>query len=364
VKRELSVVAAMVAASSLLTVSPVFAEETLRSPSMLTAMARDLGLTTAQAEELMARDARASHIEQVLRARLGADFGGAHIDADGQLVVNVVNDEHAAVVRAEGATARPARFRAAELDAAVADLNGNPKHPSDVPGWYTDAVTNQVVVEVNPGSVEAAHRFVADSGVAADKVVFVETTHRPVPLIDVIGGNAYRTGSGRCSIGFPTSSGFITAGHCGEEGATTTDPSGTVTGSKFPGNDWAYVETNSGNTSKPLVNKYDGSNVTVAGSSEASDGAKGCRSGSTTQWHCGTLQSRNATVNYPEGSVTGMIKTSICAEPGDSGGSMIAGTQAQGVTSGGSGDCDSGGTTYFQPIGPAMSALGVSILTG
>ena len=54
----------------------------------------------------------------------------------------------------------------------------------------------------------------------------------------------------------------------------------------------------------------------------------------------------------------------MCAEPGDSGGSLLAGTQAQGMTSGGSGNCSSGGTTYFQPVGEALSAAGVSLVTG
>jgi streptogrisin C len=33
------------------------------------------------------------------------------------------------------------------------------------------------------------------------------------------------------------------------------------------------------------------------------------------------------------------------------------------MTSGGSGDCTSGGTTYFQPVNEALSAYGVSLLT-
>ena len=54
----------------------------------------------------------------------------------------------------------------------------------------------------------------------------------------------------------------------------------------------------------------------------------------------------------------------MCAEPGDSGGSLIAGTQAQGVTSGGSGNCSSGGTTYFQPVNEILSAYGLTLTTG
>ena len=78
----------------------------------------------------------------------------------------------------------------------------------------------------------------------------------------------------------------------------------------------------------------------------------------------GTVQALNQTVNYAEGSVFGLTRTSVCAEPGDSGGSFIAGNSAQGMTSGGSGDCTFGGTTYFQPIGPALTGWGLTLVTG
>jgi streptogrisin D len=77
--------------------------------------------------------------------------------------------------------------------------------------------------------------------------------------------------------------------------------------------------------------------------------------------HSGTVTALNATVNYAEGSVYGLIKTTVCAEGGDSGGSLFAGTTALGLTSGGSGNCTSGGTTYFQPVTEALSVYGVSV---
>ena len=69
----------------------------------------------------------------------------------------------------------------------------------------------------------------------------------------------------------------------------------------------------------------------------------------------------NATVNYAEGTVSGLIRTNVCAEPGDSGGSLFAGGTALGLTSGGSGNCSTGGTTYFQPVTEALSRYGVSV---
>jgi streptogrisin C len=199
----------------------------------------------------------------------------------------------------------------------------------------------------------------------------VEVAESPTTLYDTRGGDAYYIGSGRCSVGFAVTGGFVTAGHCGRTGQATTGynrvSQGTFAGSSFPGNDYAWVRTNSNWTSRPWVNRYNGSNVTVTGSTSAAVGAAICRSGSTTGWRCGTVQAKNSTVNYPQGTVSGLTRTNACAEPGDSGGSWVAGSgysQAQGVTSGGSGNCSSGGTTYFQPVGEILSAYGLSLTRG
>ena len=80
-------------------------------------------------------------------------------------------------------------------------------------------------------------------------------------------------------------------------------------------------------------------------------------------WHCGTVQAKNQTVRYAQGTVYGLTRTNVCAEPGDSGGSWLSGNQAQGVTSCGSGNCTSGGTTYFQPVNEILSAYGLRLVT-
>lgn len=86
------------------------------------------------------------------------------------------------------------------------------------------------------------------------------------------------------------------------------------------------------------------------------------RRGSTTGIHSGTVTGLNATVNYGGGDIVyGMIRTNVCAEPGDSGGPLYSGARAVGLTSGGSGNCSSGGTTFFQPVVEALSAYGVSV---
>jgi streptogrisin C len=336
------------------------------SAQMLGALQRDLGLTADEARARLAREDDASRTDARLRKDLGAAYGGAYLTAGAtSLVVAVTGRAHAAKVTAAGATARVVTRSAAQLDAVKSTLDRNAaKAPAaSVPGWYVDVVTNTVVVLAR-GDAAAARAFAATAG--SDAVRVVATSESPVPLYDVRGGDAYYMG-GRCSVGFSVSGGFVTAGHCGTTGTATQGynrvAQGTFRGSSFPGNDYAWVQVNSSWTPQPWVNNYAGGNVTVAGSTEAAVGASICRSGSTTGWRCGTVQAKNSTVNYAEGTVTGLTRTSACAEPGDSGGSWLSGQQAQGVTSGGSGNCTSGGTTYFQPVNEILSAYGLTLTT-
>ena len=334
----------------------------------LEAMQRDLGLTRDQALEQLDEQAQAARTEQLLRGSLGDTYGGAFFDSQqGKLVVGVTDPAKFGDVRAAGALPRTVRFSSARLDGVIRGLNEyrtRAHEDSGVTGWYSSARDNQVTVTAKPGARAEAMRFVHDAGVDTAPVRVVESRETPRTLADVIGGNAYTiNNSARCSVGFSVDGGFVSAGHCGKPGDRTATPSGSFQESTFPGNDYSWVKVDSGETPKPLVNNYQGGTVAVAGSNEATEGAAVCRSGSTSGWHCGTIQAKNQTVQYPEGTVNGLTRTNACAEPGDSGGSWLAGDQAQGVTSGGSGDCSSGGTTYFQPVNPILQAYNLKLLT-
>ncbi|MDT0166076.1 S1 family peptidase [Actinotalea sp. AC32] len=335
------------------------------APGLLRAMERDLGLDAERAKERLAFQDDAADTGAELEGELGTDFAGVWVDEDDDvLYVGTTDPADVDAVAAAGATPVTVEHTLAELegwraalDAALAD------HPR-ITGWRVDVTTNDVVVDVAPGGQRAAERLVARAGVPADAVTVVETAEAPRTFVDVVGGNAYYIGSGsRCSVGFSVDGGFVTAGHCGGTGATTTSPSGTFAGSSFPGNDYAFVRVASGNTMIGAVNNYSGGRVAVAGSTAAPVGSSVCRSGSTTGWHCGTIQALNSSVTYAEGTVSGLIRTTVCAEPGDSGGSLLAGNQAQGVTSGGSGNCRTGGTTYFQPVNEILGAYGLTLVT-
>jgi len=336
---------------------------------MLAAVQRHLGVTEDQAIARLAAEQRASETDRELRKELGDRYAGGWLTRDGTtLVVGVTDDAAADSVRAGGAEPRLVEHSESELDAVRSTLDAQrTRAPKTTASWYVDVTTNAVVV--NARAVDAAWRFVRASGADTSAVRVVRSDESPRPLIDVVGGNAYYIGAGtRCSVGFSVNGGFVTAGHCGRAGSPTAGSNwvaqGTFRGSSFPTNDYAWVETNGSWNTLPNVNNYAGGSVNVTGSQVAGVGSSVCRSGRTTGWRCGTVQALNVTINYAQGPVYEATQTSACAEGGDSGGSFISGSQAQGVTSGGSGNCSFGGTTFFQPVNETLSRYGLTLVTG
>ncbi|MET8546936.1 S1 family peptidase [Kitasatospora sp. NPDC004799] len=265
----------------------------------------------------------------------------------------------ATAVAVPSAVAAPAPSGQARL-AAVSDA----VQRTDVNGiaWYTDQASGRVVVtadETVPPAAITRIRQAAGSDAATLKIQRTSGTFRPL----LAAGDAVYGGQYRCSLGFNVVSGstyyFLTAGHCGNVANTWYTNSGHTTligatvNSSFPGNDYALVS-------------YDNSAVShTGGFSSAPNAFVGeavKRTGSTTGTHGGTVTGLNATVRYADGgTVRGMIQTNVCAEPGDSGGPLYDGTKALGITSGGSGDCSTGGTTFFQPVNEALAKYGVNV---
>ncbi|MGP4003895.1 S1 family peptidase [Streptomyces sp. 8N706] len=255
-------------------------------------------------------------------------------------------------------------YSAAQLSDA-----GDAVRAADVAGtaWYVDKATNALVVTadstVSPADIEEIKR---EAGANAGAIRIERTAGKIRKLLS--GGDAIYADSWRCSLGFNVRSGstyyFLTAGHCTDgagnwyTNSSRTTVIGPTAGSSFPVNDYGLVRYTNSSISHPgTVGSQD-----ITSAANATVGMSVTRRGSTTGIHGGTVTALNATVNYGGGDVVyGMIQTNVCAEPGDSGGPLYSGSTAVGLTSGGSGDCTSGGTTFFQPVTEALSAYGVSV---
>ncbi|MFD8529979.1 S1 family peptidase [Streptosporangium canum] len=342
-------------------------------PGMIVALQRDLHITAEQARARLLNEIRLAPIEAQLRSRLGVRFGGSWFTGTiaQTLVVATTDPADLPQIIAAGAQGEVVKRSYAELHAAMNSLDQ--KLPEDGSGGtvrFLDVRNNRIhVLTTEPLETED---LIQASGVDSSLVRAVPSTERPRLLHDVRGGDAYYIGNARrCSIGFAVTkgsqNGFASAGHCGKKGDTTNGfnraAQGVFQASSFPGDDAAWVAVNINWTLRPAVNNGSGGTLPVAGSREAIEGASICRSGSTTDWQCGLIRQRDASVTYPQGTVFGVTRTSVCAEPGDSGGSFISVDQAQGVTSGGSGDCAEGGVTYFQPINEILTAYGLTLVT-
>ncbi|MFE0573423.1 S1 family peptidase [Streptomyces albogriseolus] len=343
------------------------------SPGLLDAMRRDLGLTRAEAEDRLAAERRATALAPQARKTAGSAYGGAWFDArSGRLTVAVTPDADATTVRSlreSGATVRTVEHTERLLDTVKSRLD-RLDAPAGVASWSVDPAANTVVVNVveDRRADNDVRAFVRKARAAGPVTVRTVADAPSTFAAGTVGGDPYYTGNVRCSIGFSVHGGFVTAGHCGGAGQQVRgwDGSyiGNFQGSSFPDNDYAWVNVGSGWWTVPVVLGWGTvSDQLVRGSAEAPVGASICRSGSTTHWHCGRVLAKNETVNYAQGSVHQMTKTSVCAEGGDSGGSFISGDQAQGVTSGGWGNCSSGGETWFQPVNEILNRYGLTLHT-
>ncbi|WLQ47442.1 S1 family peptidase [Streptomyces poriferorum] len=300
---------------------------------------------------------------------LGTDAAGAYYDATARnLVMNVVDEAAAERVRQAGGRARVVQNSLAELKSARQTLTGK----ATIPGtsWAVDPVSNKVVVTadrtVKGDAWQKLGSVVEELG---GKAELRRTAGEFKPFI--AGGDAIWGNGGRCSLGFNVVKDgepyFLTAGHCTEAISSWSDSQGgaeigTNAGSSFPDNDYGLVKYTSDTAHPSEVDLYNGSAQPITKAGEATVGMTVTRSGSTTQVHDGEVTGLDATVNYGNGDiVNGLIQTTVCAEPGDSGGSLFAGDTAIGLTSGGSGDCSSGGETFFQPVPEALSAFGAEI---
>ncbi|MDQ0746215.1 streptogrisin D [Streptomyces africanus] len=307
-----------------------------------------------------------------LVSRLGTSrTAGSWVDSAGRPVVAVTDEKAADEVERAGARAKMVRHSMSDLKSATATLRSAPRVPGTA--WALDYKSNEVVVRGDSTVSASDWSRLTDVAEGIGGFVRMERTEGTFTT-RVNGAQPILSTAGRCSAGFNVTDGttdyILTAGHCGPDGSVwfADDRGRQQVGSSlkgsFPGDDYSLVKYDSGRAGEgaDVVAVGGGKGVRITGVADAEVGQKIFRSGSTSGLREGEVTALNATVNYPEGTVTGLIETNVCAEPGDSGGPMFADGIALGVTSGGSGDCTAGGTTFFQPVTKALTELGVKLI--
>ncbi len=241
-----------------------------------------------------------------------------------------------------------------------------------------DPATGDVVVRV--------------AGAASREFKAAVSRHRPVRTVSapavqttaiLMGGQEMNSHDGRpCSTGIIAKYGsvfyVITAGHCvigaqspwwGVGGGMI----GPALSATFPGSDFGLVRVSdvSPLTPRSEVAFHTGSSR-IGGVADVAVGTSVCKTGRTTGTTCGTVLAKNATWNFHQGVVYGLIETDVCAGPGDSGAPLIStrggyGSRSKygafGILSGSNGVA-CGGAGYrsaFQPLPPVMSYYGLQL---
>ncbi|GAA2231293.1 S1 family peptidase [Streptomyces amakusaensis] len=341
---------------------------------LLTLPALGLGTGTAGAapeptpEPGVTASATQYALDTRLERTLGENTGGSYLDpATGELVVTVTDAAAADEVRAQGARAEIVERDTAQLQDVMGVLESRAKITGT--SWGIDPSVNQVVVEADQSvSARSLARLKAVAAVLGDAVRIDRVPG--VLTREVLGGDAIYGGGYRCSAAFNATDGtdyfFLSAGHCTNLAtswsATSGGPSiGTVEGSTFPTADHGVVRYTDGSQPPGTVNLYNGSSADITSAADAIVGQAIQKSGSTTRLTSGRVTAVNVTVNYSDGPVYGMVRTTACSAGGDSGGAHFSGSTALGIHSGSSGCSGTAGSAIHQPVNEALGAYGVNV---
>ncbi|MGK3201489.1 alpha-lytic protease prodomain-containing protein [Amycolatopsis sp. MEPSY49] len=315
-------------------------------------LAAETGVSESAAVALLRTQAASVETLHQVTAALGARAADGYLDAAAKPVVNVLDQAAADRVTAAGAQARLVKHSSAALAGAQHALQALPAVAHTSIGL--DPKTNQVVLTV-ADAAKGTDALLNAAASLGDRVRVERVAGEMHTAI--YNGEAITGGGTRCSVGFNTNRGgqnyILDAGHCTR--AVSQWNVGPSQGSSFPGNDYGLIRNTTG-SAPGAVTLWNGSTQRISSAGTATVGQRISKSGSTTHLTSGSVTRTNVTVNYAEGSVSQLIQTNALVNPGDSGGCLFAGSVGLGITSG-----KGSGTSFFQPVGEAMSAYGVSL---
>lgn len=352
------------------------------------------GVSPAAAQHRVDTQAARGELAAKLESTLGSHIGGAYTDfATGELTVAVVDGIGAQTAAAEGLKSVRVANSLTRLESLSDQLFSTLKD-IDNAGWSINPISNSVDLSLpSSANLTAAQQTVLAENSSLIKISRSSASMQPSAGSAAYGGQRYLFDNDQftCSIGFfgksntdPSDIKILQAGHCTKTGGSVSKDGKNLgrdeesTFGQGSSTDYGLIDVNTQNfTGKGAVDKYNGSFLSVKGSTNVAMGDTICKSGQKTKWNCSQVVSTNATVTYRNGpTLRGMIQTNGCTIPGDSGGSNLSGNNAAGVTSGGNfhdnGDntftCLSeydGSTdaTYVQKVGPILQAYNVSLLT-
>lgn len=416
--RRAAVRAATVAVASTVLIGPLLSTATADpvSPDQLaaeslpaelvTAIQRDLKMTPAEYLDRAAKAQQLRDYASEFRTQRPDDFAGAWIGTDGKPVLAVTSLDAAKVAAAAGYQTRLAPISADGLENSVDQLNQwITTLPRDISGAINsvaiDFLNSQLVLSV--ANTPGGHLLNLPTLIANIKVILSPNSGGPVERRPM-GGDTYITaptpldtsllGVDVCSFGFNSvdSAGNalnISAGHCNpnvDKGTSaevylpnvknllSSPKVGTFVTSNLGGRsalDYSVIKLNDdavkAGMDQPSVRGANGTTLTITGVADPITGAPVCKSGQSSTFTCGfVVADRVETQLYTTEGQSKTIRgfaSSACTLGGDSGGAIVTGTLALGITSGSNAadapNCNEANTQLAQYGGTA--SLGIPL---
>ncbi|WP_068275604.1 S1 family peptidase [Aldersonia kunmingensis] len=345
---------------------------------LVQAIEHDLALSPDEYLERAELAQKLAEFAKIAEQQHPAAFAGSWLDRDGRATIGLAPGPQLAAARA---AVQKQGFAVAEVAKSSATLQAEKKSLADwfasqpaeiaslVRGIAVDTLNNTLSVQVAaipgiqlPGFVNPAHVFVVPAAAAPQPA--------PIPLVDaaltppgaLAGGDGFIASTGevalRCSLGFNSIDGRgqpvnITAGHCNPDLGTAGTPAaaalyelgqldrqgpliGTFGRSNLEGHDWSIVTPDPG-----ARGRFQNNGIRVPGAAPLGIdgvatpvvGAPVCKAGSRTGFSCGNVIAVDQDVLVGEHKLVDGFASSICALPGDSGGAVVTGRRALGVSS-------------------------------
>ncbi|MEU4315425.1 S1 family peptidase [Nocardia sp. NPDC024068] len=371
--------AAIAASAAVLLFGPTAVSSAAPEPApglpgdLVAALQRDLHISP---EEYLARADTAQQVAAfatTAQRQFPQVFAGSWLDEQGKGVVALAPgpgaDEARGAAESSGFVVRNVAKSESTLrgekSAFERWLDGQPAAVSAlVRGVVIDTVNNSIAVRVDkaglpmPNFIDPARVIVMAPPVAAETLPQAAAVAE-AGTVGLGGGDGFASIAGdsslRCSFGFngigPAGNVVnITAGHCNPNlenvGAATVHES--LGGNKVGPKIATFQKSVLGNQDYSILDIEDGAAgrfennqvkvpaaapVPIEGVAAPVVGAPVCKSGSRTGFSCGVVNAVDQTVQVGDRQLTQSFSANICALPGDSGGPIVTGRMALGISS-------------------------------
>lgn len=381
----------LIALSVFSSLAPVAdAEPIAQSPVQLTVAELPLELVEAvnrdlkiSATEYLNRAAKAQELGSYardFRAEFPQSFAGAWMGQDGRPVVAVTSTEAAKIAAGDGYQTHLAPISADALEQSLAELNrwisALPRELSSmVNSTAIDVFDNQIVIDIansplgkllNLPTLLANIKVILSPGgggpvdnrpMGGDSYITSKVALKDTPLAEIgvcsfgfnavdAGGNALNISAGHCDPNVADGRGdapvFVPNPRDIDNSPQVGVMSRSTLGGPPSGLDYSVITLNAravrGGMDRPVVRGANGTTLTLTGTAQPVTGAPVCKSGQTSTFTCGIVAAdRVETQLFTDDGNSRIVRgfaNTACTLAGDSGGAIVTGTLALGITSG------------------------------